>query len=85
MADFEAEIACLDEHWQGRTIAVMLRHAQAGDIGAPSAENVFDRTQNNQALHVDTASGGGRSSVISRRMSANRFRGMAASAIWKAT
>jgi hypothetical protein len=29
----------LDEHWQGRTIAVMLRHTQAGDIGAPSAEN----------------------------------------------
>jgi hypothetical protein len=27
----------LDEHWQGRTIAVMLRHT--GDIGAPSAEN----------------------------------------------
>jgi hypothetical protein len=24
---------------------------------------VFDRTQNNQALHVDTAAGGGRSSV----------------------
>jgi hypothetical protein len=29
----------LDEHWQGRTIAVMLRHTHAGDIGAPSAEN----------------------------------------------
>ena len=29
----------MDEHWQGRTIAVMLRHTQAGDIGAPSAEN----------------------------------------------
>jgi hypothetical protein len=25
---------------------------------------VFDRTQNNQALHVDTAAGGGRSSAI---------------------
>jgi hypothetical protein len=32
---------------------------------------VFDRTQNNQALHVDAAAGGGRSSAISRRMSAN--------------
>jgi len=30
----------LDEHWQGRTIAVMLRHTQARDIGAPSAENI---------------------------------------------
>jgi hypothetical protein len=29
----------LDEHWQGRTIAVMLRHTQAADIGAPSAGN----------------------------------------------
>jgi hypothetical protein len=29
----------LDEHWQGRIIAVMPRHPQADDIGAPSAEN----------------------------------------------
>jgi len=70
----------------------------ASDIGAPSAENVdfvviqthlsplvFDRTQNKQALHVDTAAGGGRSSATSRRMSANRFLGMATSAIWNAT
>jgi hypothetical protein len=34
---------------------------------------VFDRTQNNQALHVDTAAGGGRSSAIIRKMSAKRF------------
>jgi hypothetical protein len=33
---------------------------------------VFDRTQNNQALHVETAAG--RSSAIGRRMSANRLR-----------
>ena len=26
--DFEAEIAALDEHWQGRTTAVMLRHTK---------------------------------------------------------
>jgi len=45
----------------------------------------FDRTQNNQALHVETAAGGGGSSAISRRMSANRFREMATSAIWNAT
>src|SRR2546430_1045619 len=60
---------------------------QASDIGAPSAEMwillssrrtsplVFDRTQNKQAHHVDTAAGGGRSSAISRRMSANSFPG----------
>src|ERR1700730_2286109 len=35
---------------------------------------VFDRTHNNQALHVETAAGGGRSSAISRRMWANRSR-----------
>ena len=74
-----------------------LSGTQASDIGAPSAEMwillssrrtsplVFDRTQNKQALHVDTAAGGGRSSAISRRMSANSFRGMATSAIWNAT
>jgi hypothetical protein len=44
---------------------------------------VFDWTQNNQALHVDTAAGDGRSSAMSRRMSAKRFLGMATSAIWK--
>jgi hypothetical protein len=48
---------------------------QASDIGAPSAENVdfvviqthlhfvFDRTQTNEAFHVDTAAGDGRSSA----------------------
>jgi hypothetical protein len=46
---------------------------------------VFDRTQNNQALHVERAAGGGRSSAISRRMSANKVLGIAASAIWKVT
>jgi hypothetical protein len=35
---------------------------------------VFDGMQNNQALHVVAAAGGGRSSAISRRMSANRSR-----------
>jgi hypothetical protein len=28
-----------DEHWQGRTIAVMLRHTKAGDISAPGADD----------------------------------------------
>jgi hypothetical protein len=28
LPDFETEIAALDEHWQGRTIAVMLRHTK---------------------------------------------------------
>ena len=46
---------------------------------------VFDRTQNNQALHVERAASGGRSSAISRRMSANKVLGMATSAIWKVT
>jgi hypothetical protein len=39
MTRFRAEIAALDEHWQGGTIAVMLRHAKAGDIGASRAGN----------------------------------------------
>ena len=46
---------------------------------------VFDRMQNNQALHVDTAARGGRSSAISRRMSANNCLGTATSAIWNVT
>jgi hypothetical protein len=37
----------------------------------PTSPLVFDRTQNNQAFHVDTAAGGGRSSASRRRMSAN--------------
>jgi hypothetical protein len=40
--DFEREIATLDEHWQERTIALMLRHTKAGDIGAP--DNKHSRT-----------------------------------------
>jgi hypothetical protein len=89
-----AEIAAFDGFWQCQFPHTGLSCTQARDIGAPSAENadfvviqthlsplVFDRTQNNQALHVDTAAGGGRSSAISRRISANRFLGMATSAI----
>ena len=37
--DFEREIATLDEHWQERTIALMLRQTKAGDIGAPDDEH----------------------------------------------
>jgi hypothetical protein len=37
--DFETEIATLDEHWQERTIALMLRQTKAGDIGAPDDEH----------------------------------------------
>ena len=86
----EAEIAAFDRFWQCQFLGAGLSCTQASDIGSPSAENVdfvlpsrrtsplvFDRPQTNQALHVDTAAGGGRSSAISRRMSANRFRGMA--------
>jgi hypothetical protein len=31
MTRFRGESAALDEHWQGRTIAVVLRHTEAGD------------------------------------------------------
>jgi hypothetical protein len=51
--------------------------------GTPSPL-VFDRTQNNQALHVDATAGGGRSFETSRRMYANKCHEMATSAIWKA-
>jgi hypothetical protein len=63
---------------------------QAGDIGAPSAGNadfVVIQThlpwfliehKKNRALRVGAAAGGGRSSAISRRMSANKRREMAA-------
>jgi len=35
----EAEIAASDEHWQGRNIAMMLRHTKAGDTGAGAQNN----------------------------------------------
>ena len=44
----------------------------------------FARTHDNQRLHAGAGSGGGRSSAISRRMSPNKFLGMATSAIWNA-
>jgi hypothetical protein len=40
---FQAEIAALDELWQGRTIAVMLPSTQAGDHGASAAAVQFHR------------------------------------------
>jgi hypothetical protein len=46
---------------------------------------VFDRKRDNRTLYAVDVTGGDRSSATSRRMSANRFRGMATSAIWKAT
>ena len=70
---FEAEIATFDR-FSAIRYPTELSSIQASDIGAPSAENVdfvviqthlhfvFDRTQNNQAFHVDTAAGDGRSS-----------------------
>jgi hypothetical protein len=36
-----SQIAALDGHWQGRTIAVMLWHTKAGDIGASRADNAL--------------------------------------------
>jgi 3-deoxy-D-manno-octulosonic acid (KDO) 8-phosphate synthase len=46
---------------------------------------VFDQTQDSQTRYAVDAIGGGRSSAIIRKMSANRPRGMATSASWKAT
>ena len=46
---------------------------------------VFDRTHDNRTPYAVDITGGGRNSAISRRMSANRFLGMATSAIWNAT
>src|ERR1700732_649286 len=43
MTRFQAEIAALDELWQGRTIAVMLSSTQAGDHGASAATIQFHR------------------------------------------
>jgi hypothetical protein len=37
MTRFRGESATLDEHWQDRTIALMLRHSVAGNIGASRA------------------------------------------------
>jgi hypothetical protein len=45
---------------------------------------VFTRTHDNRMPYAGAGSGGGRSSAISRRMSANKCREMATSAIWKA-
>jgi hypothetical protein len=72
---FEAEIATFDRFWQCQFPSTGLSCIQASDIGVASAENVdfvviqthlhfvFDRTQSNQAFHVDTAAGDGRSSA----------------------
>src|SRR5208282_5716420 len=46
---------------------------------------IFDRTRDNGTHYAVDVTGGGRSSAMSRRMSANRFLGIATSAIWKAT
>ena len=45
----------------------------------------FRRTRDNRTHYPVDVTGGGRNSAISRRMSANRFLGMATSAIWNAT
>jgi hypothetical protein len=46
---------------------------------------VFDQTRDTQTHYAGDVIGGGRNSAISRKMSANRFLGMATSDIWKAT
>ena len=45
----------------------------------------LERTHDNRTPYAVDVTGGGRSSAISRRMSAKRFLGMATSAIWNAT
>lgn len=45
----------------------------------------FARTHDTQTLYAMDAKGGGRSSAIIRKMSENRSRGIANSAIWNAT
>ena len=46
---------------------------------------VLAGTHDNRTVHAGAGSGGGRSSAISRRISANSILGTATSAIWKAT
>jgi hypothetical protein len=48
--DFAAGIS--DEHWQGRTIAMMLRDTKAGDIGARATAETrhFESLCNNKHL-----------------------------------
>jgi hypothetical protein len=41
MTRFEAEIAALHEHRQGRTIALMLQHTKAGDIASRASTEFF--------------------------------------------
>jgi len=43
------------------------------------------RTHDTRTAHAVDVTGGGRNSEIIRRISANRFRGIATSTIWKAT
>src|SRR5208337_4369132 len=64
-------------HWPPKIIAVAVIRAHLS-LG-------FRRTHDTGTLHAVELSGGGRSSAISRKTSANRFLGMATSAIWKAT
>src|SRR5256885_8709741 len=45
----------------------------------------LERTHDNRTRYAVDVTGGGRSSAISRRMSAKRLLGMATSAIWNAT
>jgi hypothetical protein len=43
------------------------------------------RTRNERTPYAVDMTGGGRNSAIKRKMSTNKFRGMATSAIWNAT
>src|ERR1700730_1270379 len=93
----DAKLGAFDGFWQCQMLDAGLSCTQASDIARRGPKMrillssrrtsplVFDRTQNNQALRVDTAAGCGRSAAIGRRMSPNKFLGMATSAIWNAT
>src|SRR5580704_1247228 len=86
-ADFvKAEIATFDGFWQCQTLDTGHSCSQPVTLArrAPKMPNLlsfrrvspvgFARTHDNQRLHAGAGSGGGRSSAISCRMSANKCR-----------
>jgi hypothetical protein len=94
----QAKLATVWDCWQACPAADTFANSVGTRRSQPSAENAelsviethvsrgffMERVTNRTRYAVDVT-GGGRNSVISRRMSAKRFLGMATSAIWKAT
>src|ERR1700730_7212882 len=87
-----SHLASIRFFWQGGVIVLGERrsalHLSGRSLIFPSLRRssplVFTRTHDNRTPYAGAGSGGGRSSAISRRMSANKCREMATSAIWKA-